>query len=71
MKCCSPYLFIVEGHILHQQILLHLDVNGKKRHSLLAASQNSKNLYDGVSNACAIRSKVVNEIGLYIPAASI
>lgn len=43
----------------------------KIRHSLHAASQNSKNLYDGVSNACAIRSKVVNEIRLYIPAASI
>ena len=41
------------------------------RYSLLAIPQNSKNLYAGVSKASAIRSSVVKEIGLYIPAASI
>ena len=46
-------------------------VSKNMRHSLLAIPQNSKNLYAGVSRASAIRSNVVREIGLYIPAASI
>ena len=41
------------------------------RYSFLAIPQNSKNLYAGVSRASAIRSSVVKEIGLYMPAASI
>lgn len=41
------------------------------KYSILAVPQNSKNLYAGVSRASAIRSSVVKEIGLYIPAASI
>lgn len=66
---CSKIQFITESLIVSVIFLMILSV--KSQLLFWPEFQNSKNLYAGIFNACAIRRSVVNDIGLYIPAASI